>query len=92
MFPFSGKLNGISAVNRYNVSDIVNVINTCHHLGLEVIPLVQTFGHMEFILKHEKFSHLRDTSDMPESICACHEEAMDLITDYIDQVLLLVNL
>ena len=87
MFPFYGKLNVISASNHYNASDIVNLINTCHHIGLEVIPLVQTFGHMEFILKHKQFSHLRDTSEMPESICACHEEGMNLITDYIDQVI-----
>ena len=55
-------------------------------LGLDVIPLIQTFGHMEFILKHKDFSFLRDNPDMPESICACHEKAMDLIIDYIDQV------
>ena len=41
---------------------------------------------MEFILKHKDFSFLRDNPDMPESICACHEKAMDLIIDYIDQV------
>ena len=86
MFPFTGKLASVSASNHYNVSDIISIVDTCHSLGLDIIPLVQTFGHMEFILKLEKFAHLRDTPEMPESICACHDQSMALITDYISQV------
>ncbi len=54
--------------------------------GLDVIPLIQTFGHMEFILKHEEYAELRDTPEMPESICPCHEGTFPLIMEYIDQV------
>ena len=56
-------------------------------IQLQVIPLVQTFGHMEFILKLEQFSHLRDVAEMPESICPCHDQTMSLIRTYIDQVM-----
>ena len=42
---------------------------------------------MEFILKLEEFSHLRDVPEMPESICPCHEQAMPLLKTYIDQVM-----
>jgi hypothetical protein len=28
----------------------------------------------------------RDVEDMPESICPCHNNTMDLITEIIDQV------
>ena len=86
MFPFTGKLASVSASNHYNVSDISSIVDTCHSLGLDIIPLVQTFGHMEFILKLEKFAHLRATREMPESICACLDQSMALITDYISQV------
>ena len=69
MFPFEGMLKDVAAVNHYNKSDIYNILIKSKELGLEVIPLVQTFGHMEFVLKHGQFAHLRDSADMPESIC-----------------------
>jgi len=28
----------------------------------------------------------RDVAEMPESICPCHNETMELIQEYIDQV------
>jgi hexosaminidase len=34
MFPFSGKLAGVSATNHYNVSDVVSLVETSHKLGL----------------------------------------------------------
>ncbi|VDK59664.1 unnamed protein product [Cylicostephanus goldi] len=53
---------------------------------LEVIPLVQTFGHLEWVLKLEKFAHLREDSRFPQVICFPEPEAWELITDMIDQV------
>ena len=85
MFPFEGMLKDVAAMNHYNKSDIYNILIKSKELGLEVIPLVQTFGHMEFILKHGQFAHLRDSADMPESICPCHQQTMTLIGLYIDQ-------
>ena len=87
MFPFGGILSKAAATNHYNVSDIKSILDTCEQLNLEVIPLVQTFGHMEFILKLSEFKHLRDAEDMPESICSCDEQAMPLLEEYINQVM-----
>ena len=89
MFPFHGILAKVTATNHYNVSDIKVILDTCEQLNLEVIPLVQTFGHMEFILKLSEFAHLRDAEDMPESICSCNEQAMPLLEEYMNQVMAL---
>lgn len=85
-FPFSGRLSDIST-NKYTVQQIKELLSLSASLGLESIPLVQTFGHMEFILKLDKYKHLRDNEDHPESICPCHNETFPLIQDYIAQVM-----
>ena len=68
MFPFHGMLSKVAATNHYNISEVKALLDTCDQLNIDVIPLVQTFGHMEFILKLSEFKHLRDAEDMPESI------------------------
>lgn len=51
-----------------------------------VIPLIQTFGHMEFILKHKQWCHLREVERYPSSMCPSNSESMPLIRSLIKQV------
>ncbi len=39
---------------------------TAREQGLGVIPLIQTFGHLEFVLKLEEWSHLREEAPYPQ--------------------------
>ena len=71
----------------YSLEEVKEFVEFCEKLGLEVIPLVQTFGHLEYVLKHKEFSYLRDVAEMPESICPCHQDTMGLIREIIDQVM-----
>merc|ERR1712106_273906 len=87
MFPWSGRLSAVAVKNHYTKAEVQDLLNTCQTLGLDVIPLVQTFGHMEFILKREEFSYLRDVEEMPESICPCHNDTMGLVREIVDQVM-----
>ena len=47
--------------------------------NLYVIPLVQTYGHLEWVLKLKKFAHLRDSAEFPQVITQCLEESYELI-------------
>ena len=87
MFPWSGRLESVAAKNHYSLAEVTSLLSTCKDLGLEVIPLVQTFGHLEFILKHQQFSYLRDVAEMPESICPCDNDTMGIIREIVDQVM-----
>lgn len=89
MFPYWGALDGIKAYNSYSVSEIAEIRRLAQESNLEIIPLVQTFGHMEFILKHESFKYLREVQPFPQAICPSNNQTYPLIQEMIDQVLTL---
>lgn len=64
------------------------MLDNAHKSGLEVIPLVQTFGHLEFILKLPEFQHLRELSAFPQEICPSNPDSFQvLIRELIQQVM-----
>ena len=87
MFPWTGRLAVAAATNHYTKAEVEDLLDHCKTIGLEVIPLVQTFGHLEFVLKHKEFAYLRDVAEMPESLCPCHNDTMAVVRDIIDQVM-----
>ncbi len=52
----------VPAPNAYAPHEITRILSTCASLNVEVMPLVQTFGHMEFVLKHPTYSRLAQTA------------------------------
>lgn len=62
------------------------ILNFADSLELSVIPLVQTFGHMEYVLKHGKFAHLREDPDNYMDICPLSSGALSLVTRMVQQV------
>ena len=67
MFPFSGpQLQDLPAYNTYSKSDIQHILQLATNNGLEIIPLIQTFGHLEFLLKLEKYTELREVHKYPQ--------------------------
>jgi len=55
--------------------------------GLSVMPLVQTFGHMEYVLKLAEFEQLRELSESPQSICPSRPQSMALLEQMLTQVI-----
>ena len=86
MFPFWGTLRNISAKNAYSQRDVANVLKWAAQNDLIVIPLVQTFGHLEFVLKLDEFKDLREVPIYPQSICPSQDKSWNLIKEMIDQV------
>ena len=86
-YPYS-KHKIISSSNAYTREEIRSFIAYCDSLQIDVIPLQQSFGHVEYILKHYRYKEIReDQKDYsqvnPTKEAACRALFKDLYTDMI---------
>ncbi|XP_063208305.1 hexosaminidase D isoform X1 [Chroicocephalus ridibundus] len=88
-FPYAGPLGPLRAPHAYSPGEVRAVLSQARAQGLEVVPLVQTFGHMEFVLKHKEFAHLREVKVFPNALNPHKEESLALVKAMIDQVMAL---
>ncbi|NXU47404.1 HEXDC Hexosaminidase, partial [Turnix velox] len=87
MFPFKGELEILKSPYAYSEEDIERIQQLAELHKLEVVPLVQTFGHVEFILKHEKYQHLREVERFPNSFNPHIPDTMVLLKSILSQVI-----
>jgi hexosaminidase len=71
----------------YTREEATRMAKVAEDCGLRVIPLCQTFGHLEYVLKH--FSHLREHPERPDCLIPVEsftDESFGIVTQLIDDV------
>ena len=86
MFPWSNDLSFLARTNSYTKEDIKLIVDTALKEKLTIIPLVQTFGHLEFALKHKALSHLRENKVITNSVCPLNNDTYLFLKNLIDQI------
>eukprot|EP00347_Sterkiella_histriomuscorum_P022854 403336902 len=84
-FPYEGYLSQLKGINFYTKDQLKEIKLIMDQYNFRLIPLVQTFGHLEFVLKKERFIHLRESDDSYQSVCPLKKESMELVLSMIDQ-------
>lgn len=87
MFPYNESLSLLRSSFAYSVEDIMEIKRLATISKLEIIPLVQTFGHLEFVLKHEKYFELREVPEFPNSLNPRVPGSLALLKDMLAQVM-----
>lgn len=72
----------------YTRDEVKEFVAYCEDLGIDVIPLQQSFGHVEYILRHYRYKELREDQKDYSQINPLREElAKELFTDlYKDMI------
>ena len=70
----------------YTREELTDFIKYCESLGLDVIPLQQSLGHLEYLLRYERYAYLRaDKKDFsqidPTQLSAAKELFTELYKD-----------
>ncbi|HEY5408535.1 MAG TPA: beta-N-acetylhexosaminidase [Ginsengibacter sp.] len=71
----------------YTKDEIKSFIAYCGKLGIDVIPLQQSFGHVEYILRNERYKDLREDQKDYSQVCPLEEEGnKKLFTDLFTEL------
>ena len=71
----------------YKKEEIKSFIKYCGDIGIDVIPLQQSFGHVEYILRHERYKDLREDQKDYSQVCPSEEEGdKRLFTDLFTEL------
>ena len=60
MFPFEGHLKSVVSPKAYTREQIKMLANLLKRRNLKIIVLVQTFAHLEYVLKRDRFAEYRE--------------------------------
>ena len=69
------------------MQEIVSLLQAAKDSNLGVIPLVQTFGHLEWVLKLDEFKTLREEMAVPQALCPSKEEAVNMVRSMVTQIM-----
>ncbi|HEY6978985.1 MAG TPA: beta-N-acetylhexosaminidase, partial [Chitinophagaceae bacterium] len=71
----------------YTKEEIRSFISYCGSIGIDVIPLQQSFGHVEYILRHARYKYLREDQKDYSQVCPLEEEGnKKLFTDLFTEL------
>ncbi|MBB6732420.1 glycoside hydrolase family 20 zincin-like fold domain-containing protein [Cohnella zeiphila] len=54
---------------------------------IEIIPLQQSFGHLEYVLRHGAYKHLRETEKSTGELCPSRPESYELATGLLGEMM-----
>lgn len=87
-FPYSNDLESITNQNHYTNGELSQILQLLKEAKLSVIPLVQTYGHLEFVLKLKQFASLREADQHFQVITPCNNDTYDkVIFRMLDQII-----
>ncbi len=85
-FPYTGNLQVIRHKYCLTEAQLDELLEIAARDEVEVIPLIQAFGHLPFVLQHKEFANIREIPDNDWSLCPLNPESERLVKEMIHQV------
>ena len=75
--------------NALSEEDVLTLNRTARELGLDVIPHLQTCGHLEYLLKNPACEAIREVKDKPQQLCPRNPASVSFIKTLLDEYIAL---
>jgi hypothetical protein len=71
----------------FTKAEFKEILAYSRELGLEPIPLLQTIGHCEYVLKHERYKPLAEVAGRIDQYCPRNPDVVPFLRKWIDEYL-----
>ena len=83
-FPYLPLKNQFPASERYTKKQLKTLIQIASDNGIQWIPLIQTFGHLEYLSRIKGTQVLFENPEYPQQICPLKKQARKYIEDLLE--------
>ncbi|OGV52357.1 MAG: hypothetical protein A2017_09040 [Lentisphaerae bacterium GWF2_44_16] len=87
MYPWSGKHSVISCKDAFTEKEVKSIVKKAGERGIEIIPLVQTLGHVYHLLIHKEYKYCEESPEHPQQLCPLKEASFKLACELIDDTM-----
>ena len=85
-FPFQ-KHARIAAPDALSPDELRAILEHARSLGFELIPLLQSLGHLDYVLRHDEYADLREEDEHRDQMCPLNEKSLRLFTELAEEIL-----
>jgi len=71
----------------FSIAEFKDILAYSRALGLEPIPLLQTIGHCEYVLKNERYRSFAEVPERIDQYCPRNPEVLTFLQKWIDECL-----
>lgn len=92
-FPYSGELAQLAAPDALTIEQVEEIKILCSSKNIEIIPMVQSIGHMYWVTRFEAYmelgEHFHEKGRGSHSLCTSNPESFRLFQKIAEQVMVL---
>ncbi|WP_020615077.1 glycoside hydrolase family 20 zincin-like fold domain-containing protein [Paenibacillus daejeonensis] len=86
-FPFQSYPELVHPKHALTSAQLAELLETAHEYYIEVIPLQQSFGHLEYVLRYDQYKHLRETETSTGELCPSQAASYELVTGLLEEII-----
>jgi hypothetical protein len=85
-FPYQkhARIKAPTALSTDNVTELLGIAKAN---GLDVIPLQQSIGHLDYLLQHDHYACIREEEVHKDQVCPLHPDSFRIFAELAEEVL-----
>ncbi len=85
-FPFE-RHAAVRSPSALTATELKELIGHAQSLGMECIPLLQSLGHLGYLLRHEEYADIREEEQHRDQMCPSNGRSLQVFTELAEEIL-----